>query len=118
MHIGIDCRLFSSKFTGIGRYTHELVNHLIELNRKLKNPHKITLFFNNPEYKESKTSKHVIKILVNARHYSLKEQTVFSEITPENSLVDFGLEITIVSNAKDKEGAIELYKKLKIPLKK
>ena len=48
----------------------------------------------------------------------LKEQTVFSEITPENSLIDFGLEITIVSNAKDKEGAIELYKKLKIPLKK
>lgn len=80
MHIGIDCRLFSSKFTGIGRYTHELVDHLIELNRKLPQPHKITLFFNNPEFQNYKSIAPINKILVNARHYSFAEQTRFLRI--------------------------------------
>ena len=48
----------------------------------------------------------------------LREQAVFPEINPENSKIDFGLEITIVSNAKDREEAIELYRSLGIPLKK
>jgi large subunit ribosomal protein L5 len=48
----------------------------------------------------------------------LKEQMVFPEINPEISKVDFGLEISIVSNAKDKEEAIKLYREIGIPLKK
>mgnify|MGYP001611643752 FL=1 len=48
----------------------------------------------------------------------LKEQTVFPEISPENSKVNFGLQISIVSNAKNKEEAIELYKLMGIPFKK
>jgi len=47
----------------------------------------------------------------------LKEHTVFPEINPEISKVDFGLEISIVSNAKNREEAIELYRLLGIPLK-
>ncbi|MEK7673106.1 MAG: glycosyltransferase family 1 protein [Patescibacteria group bacterium] len=75
--IGIDCRIFSSKFTGLGRYTHELVEHFIELNSRLKNPYELILFFNDPEYKSFKLRPHVSKILVNAKHYSLSEQTTF-----------------------------------------
>lgn len=48
----------------------------------------------------------------------LKENVVFPEINPELLKFDFGLEISIVSNAKTKEEAIKLYRKLGIPLKK
>lgn len=48
----------------------------------------------------------------------LKEQTVFPEINPETSKFDFGMEISIVSNAKNKEEAIKLYREIGIPLKK
>lgn len=77
MKIGIDCRIFSSKFTGIGRYTNELVNHFIEINGKLDKPHQLVLFFNNPEYHEFKTIAPVKKVLVNAKHYSFNEQLHF-----------------------------------------
>lgn len=78
MKLGIDCRIISSRFTGIGRYTHELVTRLIKLNDTKEKPDQIVLFFNDPEYYEFATnSPHVKKILVNARHYSLAEQTKF-----------------------------------------
>lgn len=96
MKIGIDCRIFSSRFTGIGRYTHELVTRIIKLNNQLKNPHRLVLFFNNPEYQNFKIAtkppwpsgsrpatptalakNHIKKVLVNARHYSLAEQIKF-----------------------------------------
>lgn len=47
-----------------------------------------------------------------------KEQMIFPEINPETSKFDFGFEITIVSNAKKKDEAIELYRLLGMPLKK
>ena len=77
MKIGIDCRFFSSKFTGIGRYTHELVENFIKLNSQLKNPHELILFFNEPEYKDFHCPDHTHKILVNAKHYSIDEQFSF-----------------------------------------
>ncbi len=78
MRIGIDCRIFSSRFTGIGRYTYELVQHFIALNDELNRKHEIVLFFNEPEYKEFHPPNLAVKkILVNAPHYSLKEQTTF-----------------------------------------
>jgi large subunit ribosomal protein L5 len=48
----------------------------------------------------------------------LKEQFVFSEISQDSSKIDFGLEISIVSDVKEKEKAIEFYRSLGIPLKK
>jgi large subunit ribosomal protein L5 len=48
----------------------------------------------------------------------LREQMVFPEINPESSKIDFGMEITIVGNAKDKKEAIEFYRSLGLPLKK
>lgn len=77
MRVGIDCRMFSTKFTGIGRYTHELVKEILEINHKLVDPHQIVLFFNQPEYHEFKTIYPVKKVLVGAKHYSFAEQTKF-----------------------------------------
>ncbi len=48
----------------------------------------------------------------------IKEYVVFPEISAEIAKFDFGLEISIVSNAKNREEAIELYRLLGIPLKK
>lgn len=91
MKIGIDCRLFSSKFTGIGRYTHELVENFIELNAALKTPHELVLFFNDPEYKDFTCPAYTKKVLVNAKHYSIDEQFVFlNKLNKENlDLVHF-----------------------------
>ncbi|MBT3705034.1 glycosyltransferase family 4 protein [Candidatus Peregrinibacteria bacterium] len=76
MKIGIDCRMFSSNFTGIGRYTAELVKNL-EKDPKSKT-HEFVLFFNEPEFSSYKPTKPNFKpILVDAPHYSLKEQTKF-----------------------------------------
>ncbi len=86
MRIGIDCRIFSSKFTGIGRYAFELVSHFEKLNNKLKNPHQFVLFFNNPEYRSFKTPKNFKKVLVNAKHYSLAEQTKFPRLLYKEKL--------------------------------
>jgi len=48
----------------------------------------------------------------------LKDHMVFPEINQETSKIDFGLEISIVSNAKNREEAIRLYRLIGIPLKK
>ncbi len=49
----------------------------------------------------------------------LKEQVVFSEITPETSKVNYGMQITVVPKiAKNEEEAVELYRKIGIPFKK
>lgn len=48
----------------------------------------------------------------------IREHTAFPEIVPENSKVDFGLQITVVPKIKKREKAIELYRSLGIPLQK
>ena len=48
----------------------------------------------------------------------LKEHTVFPELDLEKSKIVFGLEITIVPEAKTRDEAIMLYKLMGIPLKK
>lgn len=76
MKIGIDCRFYSSKFTGIGRYTFELVRNLLAIDKE----NEYVLFFNEPEFRtESRElrAENCKKILVNAKHYSLREQTIF-----------------------------------------
>ncbi|KKQ72181.1 MAG: group 1 glycosyl transferase [Candidatus Peregrinibacteria bacterium GW2011_GWC2_39_14] len=74
MKIGIDCRLFSSNFTGIGRYTYELTKNLFKIDSK----NHYVLFFNDPEFHAYIPPAHnVKKVLVNARHYSLAEQIKF-----------------------------------------
>lgn len=74
MKIGIDCRIFSSRFTGIGRYTYELVTRFLA---DASEEHEFVLFFNQPEFKEFPGHPRVKKVLVKAKHYSIAEQTRF-----------------------------------------
>ena len=46
----------------------------------------------------------------------IKEQIIFTEVS--NSRLIFGFEIAIVTNSKDREIAVELYRALGFPLKK
>ena len=48
----------------------------------------------------------------------LRDRLVFPEISPEDSKVDFGMEVAIVTNSRNRNEAVELYKLLEIPLKK
>lgn len=74
MRIGIDARMFSSEFTGIGRYVYELVHQLIKIDKK----NEYVLFMNKPAYEEFEPpNKRISKVLVNAKHYSFAEQTRF-----------------------------------------
>lgn len=74
MRIGIDCRMFGTSFTGIGRYCHELVRNLAKHDEK----NEYVLFFNSPEYERFAPARaNFRKVLVNAKHYSYAEQSVF-----------------------------------------
>ena len=70
MRIGIDARMYSTEFTGIGRYVYELVKQLTQIDDK----NEYVLFMNEPEYSRFVESKRVKKVLVKAKHYSVREQ--------------------------------------------
>ena len=110
MRIGIDCRMFKSSFTGIGRYTFELVKNLEKLSAQtsaniqvsadaptkaetivnvnnLAAKNEYVLFLNEPEFSNFEpTATNFTKVLVDAPHYSLKEQTKFLKILNEQNL--------------------------------
>ncbi len=48
----------------------------------------------------------------------IREHTAFPEIVPENSKVDFGMEVTFVLKVQGKEKALDIYHALGIPLQK
>jgi large subunit ribosomal protein L5 len=54
-----------------------------------------------------------------SNHYSfgIKEHNIFLEVDLDNIVKSFGLNITIVSNAKTKEEALFLLKKINFPIK-
>jgi glycosyltransferase involved in cell wall biosynthesis len=83
MKIGIDCRIYSSKFTGIGRYVYELVHRIA----KLDTANEYVLFFNNPEFDDFvPPSIRFKKVLVDVPIYSLKEQTKFLKALNKENL--------------------------------
>lgn len=83
MHIGIDARLYSSSFTGIGRYVFELIHHLLKLDEE----NYYSLFFNAPEFEKFHAPrKGISKILVDAKHYSWDEQWKFRRLLNEANL--------------------------------
>lgn len=47
----------------------------------------------------------------------LREHIVFPEVNPDETKIDFGLEVTLVTSTKDKEESIKLLKELGVPLK-
>jgi glycosyltransferase involved in cell wall biosynthesis len=74
--------MFSSGFTGIGRYTFELVRNLERLSiQDPENQHQYVLFFNKDKFSNydnfKPTAPNFEKVEVDAPHYSLKEQTSF-----------------------------------------
>ena len=73
MHIGIDARMYSSKFTGIGRYNFELIQHL----KKIDHKNQYSIFLNDPEFEIFEDNAQFQKVRVNAKHYSLAEQITF-----------------------------------------
>jgi len=83
MKIGIDCRMYATLHTGIGRYVYELVENLQEIDHQ----NHYVLFFNSPEF-ENFTPKHsnFTKVLVNALHYSFSEQTKFLRLLKKQKL--------------------------------
>jgi len=48
----------------------------------------------------------------------VESQLSFPEIEADKTRVDFGLEITLVPKTKKREMALEIYKKIGVPLKK
>jgi large subunit ribosomal protein L5 len=48
----------------------------------------------------------------------VKEQIVFPEVSPENVKNIFGLEITVVTNAENREEGAELLRLMGFPIKK
>lgn len=77
MKIAIDARLYSPKYTGIGRYVYELIKSLQELDT-----HNDYVVFLNPDEYESFTcpNEQWTKKKIDIPHYSWKEQTEFYRI--------------------------------------
>ena len=48
----------------------------------------------------------------------IKEQVVFPEIVPEESRVNFGIQVTIVPRVRNREESLSLYRETGVPLKK
>lgn len=77
MRIGIDARMYSSSFTGIGRYVYELTRRLFELDQV----NEYVLFLNEPQFSAfTPPYARVRKVLVNAPHYSWAEQVRFARL--------------------------------------
>ena len=83
MRIGIDARMYSAEFTGIGRYVYELVRQLAEIDKK----NEYVLFMNRPEYDTfDPPNKRFSKVLVNAKHYTIKEQLHYLRVLKKAKL--------------------------------
>ena len=76
LRIGVDARMFSDAFTGIGRYNYELTKRFFDLRPDIE----WVLFLNEPEFSKFNFPKCVRKVCVNAHHYSVAEQTKFLQI--------------------------------------
>lgn len=71
MRIGIDARMYGSSFTGIGRYTAELIDHLAKLDQE----NTYVLFMRKEAYEKFQCpNERFEKRLADFRHYSFGEQ--------------------------------------------
>ncbi len=74
MHILIDARLYSPRFTGIGRYSFEIIKEFF----KQKPSWKFTLLLAKKEFDAfTPPSENITKILADEKIYSIGEQTTF-----------------------------------------
>lgn len=74
MRIGIDARLYSSRFGGVGRYTQELIDHLARADQE----NEFILFFNEEDYSQYLApNARFSKRRITAKKDSFQEQTLF-----------------------------------------
>lgn len=74
MRIGIDARLYSPRFGGVGRYTQELIEHLARIDQE----NEYLLFFNEEDYSQYLApNARFGKRRVTAKKDTLQEQTNF-----------------------------------------
>lgn len=74
MRIGIDARLYSSRFGGVGRYTQELIDHLARNDQE----NEFILFFNEEDYSQYLApNARFSKRRITAKKDSFQEQTMF-----------------------------------------
>ncbi|MBU0979060.1 glycosyltransferase family 4 protein [Patescibacteria group bacterium] len=81
MRIGIDCRLAGRQHAGIGRYTAELVKHLVAISQNSPNKTQVTfvLFVTNKAQAQElllNPPNFVEWVIAPVRHYSCKEQLI------------------------------------------
>lgn len=84
MKIGIDCRLYGPRHTGIGRYVQNLVENLLEQDRK----NEYILFVNNNSIDNLTIQQfnNLTIVKTNIKHYSLKEQLFLPGIIKKNKV--------------------------------
>ncbi len=83
MRIGIDARMHGASFTGIGRYTAELIEHLA----KQDGEHEYVLFMRKEPFESFKCpNDRFKKVLADFPHYSLGEQFGFNKILNKENL--------------------------------
>lgn len=71
--IGIDARFYGPIGKGLGRYTQEIVDNIIRIDKD----NEYVIFLGKENFEEFKTeNQNVTKILANARWYTLKEQVL------------------------------------------
>ena len=83
MKIGIDARMYGVSFTGIGRYTSELIKNLAELD----NEHEFTVFMRKEAFDSfAPPNNRFKKVLADYPHYSFGEQFGFSGVIKRENL--------------------------------
>lgn len=82
MRIGIDCRLWGTKHTGIGRYAQKLVENL----QKLDTDNSYVLFCRKEDFKNIPQRVGWEKVLADIPHYTLGEQTRLIQIFLKENL--------------------------------
>ncbi len=83
MKIGIDARMYGSGFTGIGRYTYELIRHLARKDHK----NEYVVFMRKEEYESFQPpNERFTKVLADFPHYSFAEQTAFLKLLNRTNL--------------------------------
>jgi hypothetical protein len=83
MKIGIDARMYGVSFTGIGRYTYELIKNIAELDKE----NEFVVFMRKEAFDSFiPPNKHFKKVLADYPHYSLGEQTGFLKVINREKL--------------------------------
>lgn len=81
--IGIDARFYGPETKGIGRYTQEIVDHILDID----NTNDYVIFLSKDSFDNFKITKsNVKKVLADVRWYTIKEQIVMPRLIKQEGL--------------------------------